>query len=109
MASPTRSGSEIRRLKLPAVQAYILEVCSEYEHRKKTMADPTALIVVDEADRLSNASLELVCFIFAQGGPGLILIGMPGSIARLPQLRCRSYLRPVGHRGRHLASEATQA
>lgn len=56
------------------------------------MADPTTLIVIDEADRLSITSLEQVRSVFDQGGLGLILIGMPGiekKMARFPHLYSR--------------------
>jgi hypothetical protein len=54
--------------------------------------DPTALLVIDEADRLKEARLDQVGNIFAHGGIGLILIGMPGlekRLARYPQFYSR--------------------
>jgi DNA transposition AAA+ family ATPase len=68
------------------------ETLKDYESLLLAVPDPTTLIVVDEADRLSMNSLEQLRSIFDQSGLGMVLIGMPGiekRIARYPQFFSR--------------------
>ena len=68
------------------------QVFEEYEARVKAIPDPTTLIIVDEADRLSINSFEQLRSIFDGSGLGLGLIGMPGiekRVARYPQFFSR--------------------
>src|SRR5579862_6244099 len=75
---------------------------------EKLVRDPTALLVIDEADRLKIAGLKQARSIFDQGGIEMILIGMPGlekRLARYPQFYSR-----IGfvHEFRPLASTETR-
>ena len=91
------------RTEITSLRPTYMEVFAEYAAREKAVADPTTLIVVDEADRLRMSSLEQLRAVFDEGSAGLILIGMPGieqRVARFAQLYSRigfvHEFRPLG-------------
>ena len=92
-----------KRTDIASLKPTYMEVFADYAAREKAVADPTTLIVVDEADRLRMTSLEQLRAIFDEGAAGLVLIGMPGieqRVARFAQLYSRigfvHEFRPLG-------------
>lgn len=77
---------------LTKTAAKYAQLSMHYHQEILKIADPTTLVIIDEADRLKMAALEQVRDIFDQGDIGLVLIGMPGiekRLARYPQLYSR--------------------
>jgi hypothetical protein len=78
----------------PAIDPSCLQTFEKFEALKRSVPDPTTLILVDKADCLQMNSLEMMRLsFFDKGNSGMALIGMPGiekRFARFPQFCSRT-------------------
>jgi DNA transposition AAA+ family ATPase len=68
------------------------QVVEASAHKREQLPEPTPLLLIDDTARLQTAGLEQGRDIFAHGGIGVGLIGMPGGekrLARYPQFYAR--------------------
>lgn len=92
--TPSRIEGDLHKIRVDLSNA-VGDATAAYEGREKRSMyenDPTELMIVDEADRLKLAGLELLRDIYDREQIGLILIGMPGlekRLSRYPQLYSR--------------------
>ena len=59
-----RDSPQAKRIDVASLKPSYMEVFAKYAAQEKAVADPTTLIVVDEADRLRMTSLEQLRAIF---------------------------------------------
>lgn len=95
-ASPARIERQV--LALFAAFSYLVEAANERHHPSEDFlvtrrSSPfIELLMVDEANRLKDAGLDIIRDIYDKGRLGLVLLGMPGldkRLQRAPQLYSR--------------------